>query len=91
MLISVFSALATPTGDLLTVMVLAVPMTALIALSLAVIIWRDRAHTRQAAPVALSPGEGSSLDLAPSRIEVPVGSGAVTRRRPAKESTRRHR
>ncbi|MGV4987015.1 twin-arginine translocase subunit TatC [Streptomyces sp. NRAIS4] len=75
MLIFVFSALATPTGDPLTMTVLAVPMTALFAVSLSVIVWRDRVRTRRAASAALSPDEASSIDLTPSQIEVPVGSG----------------
>ncbi|MER5543166.1 twin-arginine translocase subunit TatC [Streptomyces sp. NPDC001118] len=73
MLIFVFAALATPTGDPLTMMVLAVPMTVLFALSLAVIGWRDRVRTRRAG-AALSPDEASSLDLTPSQIQVPAGS-----------------
>ncbi|MFI1365620.1 twin-arginine translocase subunit TatC [Streptomyces griseochromogenes] len=75
MLIFVFSALATPTGDPLTMMVLAVPMTALFALSLAVIVWRDRVRARRAGQAALSPDEASPLDLTPSRTEVPARSG----------------
>lgn len=75
MLIFVFSALATPTGDPLTMMVLAVPMTALFALSLALIVWRDQVRTRRAGPAALSPDEASPLDLTPSQIEVSAGTG----------------
>jgi sec-independent protein translocase protein TatC len=74
MVIFVFSALATPTGDPFTMVVLALPLTVLFALSLLVVTWRERWRARRN-DSALSPDEASSLDLTPSRIDAPARTG----------------
>ncbi|GGP92430.1 twin-arginine translocase subunit TatC [Streptomyces melanogenes] len=67
--IFVFSALATPTGDPFSMVVLAVPMTVLFVLALGVVRWRERVLARRGGTGALSPDEASPMDLTPSQIE----------------------
>ncbi|HEV2343063.1 MAG TPA: twin-arginine translocase subunit TatC [Actinocrinis sp.] len=71
--IFVFAALATPTGDPFTMMVLALPMTTLLALALAVVHRLDRVRTRRAAErPEPSPDTASDLDLTPTPVEPPT-------------------
>lgn len=70
----VFSALATPTGDPFTMLVLALPMTALFGIATAVVCWRDAVQAkreREAEEAAPGPDEASALDLRVEEIEVP--------------------
>jgi sec-independent protein translocase protein TatC len=72
-LIFVFSAVATPTGDPLTMSVLAVPICLLFLLALAVCTLNDRAKARRRAADPdnlLDDDEASSLDLTPSEFSV---------------------
>lgn len=71
MVIFVFSALATPTGDPLTMVILAFPLSLLFGLALGVITWRERLLARRRRAEEPSPDEAVSLDLAPSEIDVP--------------------
>lgn len=70
--IFIFSALATPTGDPLSMVVLAVPMTVLFVLALGVVHWRERVLARRDDSGGLSPDEASALDLTPSQVEAPA-------------------
>ena len=70
--IFVFSAVATPTGDPLTMMVLGVPICVLFVLALAVTTLHDRAKARRKAvedpDSLLDDNVASSLDLTPSDV-----------------------
>lgn len=71
-LIFVFAAVATPTGDPVTMCVMAVPICFLffVALGVATLHDRRKEQRRQEEPdAALDPDEASSLDLTPSAIE----------------------
>ncbi|MEU1600507.1 twin-arginine translocase subunit TatC [Streptomyces sp. NPDC005708] len=72
----VFSAVATPTGDPITMIALAVPISLLFLVALAVATFHDRAKARRRAADpdhGLGADEASSMDLAPS----PVGATAL--------------
>lgn len=73
-LIFVFSAIATPTGDPLTMSVLAVPICVLFLLALGVCTLNDKAKARRKAredPDSLLDDDvASSLDLTPDALEV---------------------
>ena len=72
--IFVFAAVATPTTDMITMVLLALPMCALFVLALGVVFLNDRRRARRAAAdpdSRLSPDEASRLDLTPERIETP--------------------
>ncbi|MGI5518506.1 twin-arginine translocase subunit TatC [Streptomyces sp. CA-106131] len=67
----VFAAVATPTGDPITMTALAVPISLLFLLALAVATVHDRAKTRRRAADpdnGLGPDEASVLDPAPSLV-----------------------
>jgi sec-independent protein translocase protein TatC len=66
----VFSAVATPTGDPITMIALAVPISVLFVVALAVATFHDRAKARRRATDpdhGLGADEASLVDLAPSR------------------------
>lgn len=68
--IFVFAAIATPTGDPLTMTILAGPMCLLYAAALGVCTLNDRRRGRTSDPDAdLSPDEAAPLDTRPSRID----------------------
>ncbi|MFC7221066.1 twin-arginine translocase subunit TatC [Streptomyces polyrhachis] len=80
MTIFVFSALATPTGDPLTMVVLAFPLSVLFGLALGVIVWRERVRRRRGdGDSALSPDEAAPLEKAPAAAEATAPLEAVQR------------
>ncbi|MCJ1679611.1 twin-arginine translocase subunit TatC [Streptomyces sp. APSN-46.1] len=66
--ITVFSAFATPTGDPLTMLSLAVPIIALYFVALAICYVNDRRRRRNDPDALLDDDEASELDLAPAPI-----------------------
>jgi sec-independent protein translocase protein TatC len=70
-----FAAVATPTGDPITMIALAVPISLLFLVALAVATLHDRAKVRRRAADPdnqLGDDEASSLDLTPSRADAAV-------------------
>lgn len=77
--IFVFAAIAVPTGDPLTMTVLAVPLCLLYAVALAAATVHDRAANRRRAQDPdshLGDHEASAVDLSPSRVDSPEPVGA---------------
>lgn len=74
MVIFIFSALATPTGDPLTMVILAFPLSLLFGLALLVITWRERLRARRSKNEP-SPDEASTLDLVPEQVDAPSRTG----------------
>ncbi|MFE1444201.1 twin-arginine translocase subunit TatC [Streptomyces sp. NPDC058739] len=66
--ITVFSAIATPTGDPLTMLTLAVPITLLYLVALCFCLLNDRRRARNDPDAGLGDDEASSLDLTPGSI-----------------------
>lgn len=77
--ITVFAAVATPTGDPLTMLLLAAPIVLLYFLALGVCFFNDsrRARRRAADPdFGLDPDEASSLDHIPEQVDAESHDGA---------------
>lgn len=70
MSIALFSALATPTGDPLTMLSLAAPITLLYVLALGICLLNDRRRARNDPDASLDDSEASVLDLTPQDIAV---------------------
>uniref|UniRef100_A0AAU2JKT8 Sec-independent protein translocase protein TatC n=1 Tax=Streptomyces sp. NBC_00049 TaxID=2903617 RepID=A0AAU2JKT8_9ACTN len=74
--ITVFAAFATPTGDPLTMLTLAVPIAALYFIALGLCLLNDRRRRRNDPDAGLDDDEASRLDLTPAPIgemdEVPA-------------------
>ncbi|MBW5482036.1 twin-arginine translocase subunit TatC [Streptomyces bambusae] len=66
--ITVFSAFATPTGDPLTMLSLALPIVALYFLALGICLLNDRRRRRNDPDAGLGDDEASDLDLTPSAL-----------------------
>lgn len=66
--ITVFAAVATPTGDPLTMVVLAAPIVLLYFLALGICIVNDRRRRRENPDADLDDDEASDLDLTPEDI-----------------------
>ena len=70
--ITIFAAVATPTGDPMTMSLLAVPMCGLYVVALGLAWLNDRRRVRRRAEdpnAGLSPDEPSVLDTRPSRLD----------------------
>lgn len=66
--ITVFAAFATPTGDPLTMVMLAAPIVVLYFLALGVCLLNDRRRRRNNPDADLDDDEASDLDLTPEDI-----------------------
>ncbi|WP_103886411.1 twin-arginine translocase subunit TatC [Actinacidiphila yanglinensis] len=82
--ITVFAAVATPTGDPLTMSLLAAPIVLLYFLAMGVCFFNDRRRERRRAADpdhALDPDEASSLDYVPEQVDAQSFDAEAERRR----------
>ncbi|GAU66207.1 putative twin-arginine protein translocase subunit TatC [Streptomyces sp. NBRC 110611] len=84
--ITIFAALATPTGDPVTMVLLAAPIVLLFFGAVGICLANDRRRTRRNPDAALSDDEASELDLTPSEVEE---TGPVSSQRMLPEQTGR--